>query len=171
MIYFRVRCPKRICCYFAQLSSFLPHLLCTYGYLVLRNKNMLCYVIQYNFQGQLGNVWRNALTIYQTRGNILYYAQFVWRFLRGDKMCRERLHILSSSGDNMCRMWQNVPLRVHILSPATNCAGATKCAVTLLHLQKHLAKQLCKVFSIQHLNNNCQFDTDLQKLTKHVLDI
>ena len=45
-------------------------------------------------------------------------------------MCRERLHILSFSGDNVCRVRQNVPLRVHILSPATNCAGATKCAVT-----------------------------------------
>ena len=51
---------------------------------------------------------------------------------QGDKMCRERLHILSSSGDNLCRVRQNVPLRVHILSPATNCAGATKCAVTHL---------------------------------------
>ena len=65
---------------------------------------MLCYVIQYNFQVQLGNVWRNALAIYQTRGNIVCYAQFVWRFLKGDKMCRERLHILSSSGDNLCRV-------------------------------------------------------------------
>ena len=45
-------------------------------------------------------------------------------------MCRERLHILSFSGDNVCRVRQNVPLKVHILSPATNCAGATKCAVT-----------------------------------------
>ena len=48
----------------------------------------------------------------------------------GDKMCRERLHILSFSGDNVCRVRQNVPLRVHILSSVTNCAGATKCAVT-----------------------------------------
>ena len=58
---------------------------------------------------------------------------------RGDKMCRERLHILSSSGDNLCRVRQNVPLRVHILSPATNCAGATKCAVTLIlrHIWYH----------------------------------
>ena len=45
-------------------------------------------------------------------------------------MCREQLHILSLSGDNVCRVRQNVPLRVHILSSATNCAGATKCAVT-----------------------------------------
>ena len=45
-------------------------------------------------------------------------------------MCRERLHILSFSGDNVCRVRQNVPLKVHILSLATNCAGATKCAVT-----------------------------------------
>ena len=45
-------------------------------------------------------------------------------------MCREQLHILSLSGDNVCRVQQNVPLRVHILSSATNCAGATKCAVT-----------------------------------------
>ena len=45
-------------------------------------------------------------------------------------MYRERLHILSFSGDNVCRVRQNVPLRVHMLSPATNCAGATKCAVT-----------------------------------------
>ena len=45
-------------------------------------------------------------------------------------MCRERLHILSFSGDNVCRVRQNVLLRVHMLSPATNCAGATKCAVT-----------------------------------------
>ena len=51
-------------------------------------------------------------------------------------MCRERLHILSSSGDNVCRVRQNVPLRMHILSPTTNCAGATKCAVTSL-LFKH----------------------------------
>ena len=53
-------------------------------------------------------------------------------------MCRERLHILSSSGDNLCKVRQNVPLRVHILSPATNCAGATKCAVTavsFLHIE------------------------------------
>ena len=50
--------------------------------------------------------------------------------LRGDKMCRERLHILSFSGDNVCRVRQNMPLKVHILSPATNCAGATICAVT-----------------------------------------
>ena len=48
-------------------------------------------------------------------------------------MCRERLHILSFSGDNVCRVRQNVPLKVHILSPAINCAGATKCAVTLLY--------------------------------------
>ena len=47
-------------------------------------------------------------------------------------MCRERLHILSSSDDNLCRVRQNVPLRVHILSPTTNCAGATKCALTSL---------------------------------------
>ena len=46
-------------------------------------------------------------------------------------MCRERLHILSFSGDNVCGVRQNVPLRVHILSPATNCAGVTKCAVTI----------------------------------------
>ena len=45
-------------------------------------------------------------------------------------MCRERLHILSFSGDNVCRVRQNVLLKVHILSPATNCAGTTKCAVT-----------------------------------------
>ena len=45
-------------------------------------------------------------------------------------MCREQLHILSLSGDNVCRVRQNVLLRVHILSSATNCAGATKCAVT-----------------------------------------
>ena len=45
-------------------------------------------------------------------------------------MCREQLHILSLSGDNVFRVRQNVPLRVHILSSATNCAGATKCAVT-----------------------------------------
>ena len=45
-------------------------------------------------------------------------------------MCRERLHILSFSGDNVCRVRQNVPLTVHMLSPVTNCAGATKCAVT-----------------------------------------
>ena len=45
-------------------------------------------------------------------------------------MCREQLHILSFSGDNVCRVRQNVLLKVHILSPATNCAGATKCAVT-----------------------------------------
>ena len=50
--------------------------------------------------------------------------------LRDDKMCRERLHILSLWGDNVCRVRQNVPLKVHILSPATNCVGATKCAVT-----------------------------------------
>ena len=54
----------------------------------------------------------------------------VRRALRSDKVCRERLHILSLSGDNVCRVRQNVQLRVHILSPATNCAGATKCAVT-----------------------------------------
>ena len=53
-------------------------------------------------------------------------------------MCRERLHILSSSGDNMCRVRQNVPLRVNILSPATNCAGATKCAVHGLVLHIYL---------------------------------
>ena len=55
-------------------------------------------------------------------------------------MCRERLHILSLWGDNVCRVRQNVPLKVHILSPATNCAGATKCAVTgslyLLHFAR-----------------------------------
>ena len=45
-------------------------------------------------------------------------------------MCRERLHILSFSGDNVCRVRPSVQLRVHILSPATNCAGAIKCAVT-----------------------------------------
>ena len=45
-------------------------------------------------------------------------------------MCRERLHILSFSGDNVCRVRQNVPLRVHMLSKAKNCAGVTKCAVT-----------------------------------------
>ena len=54
----------------------------------------------------------------------------LWCSVRGDKMCRGRLHILSFSGDNVCRVRQNVPLRVHMLSPATNCAGATKCAVT-----------------------------------------
>ena len=67
-------------------------------------------------------------------------AQFFWCSLRGDKMCRERLHILSFSGDNVCRVRQNVPLRVHILSPATNCAGATKCAVT--HLQNLISSSL-----------------------------
>ena len=38
--------------------------------------------------------------------------------------------ILSHSGDNECRVGQNVLLWVHILSPVTNCAGVTKCAVT-----------------------------------------
>ena len=50
-------------------------------------------------------------------------------------MCREQLHILSLSGDNVCRVRQNVPLRVHILSSVTNCAGATKCAVTAISCQ------------------------------------
>ena len=50
--------------------------------------------------------------------------------LSRDKMCHERLHILSPSGDNVCRGRQNVLLRVHILSWTTNCAGATKCAIT-----------------------------------------
>ena len=51
-------------------------------------------------------------------------------------MCREQLHILSSSGDNVCRVRQNVPLRMHILSPTTNCVGATKCAVTRSEVAK-----------------------------------
>ena len=69
--------------------------------------------------------------LYSKREVTLYICtQFVWRFLRGDKLCRERLHILSPSGDNVCRVRQNMPLRVHILLPTTNCAGATKCAVT-----------------------------------------
>ena len=69
--------------------------------------------------------------LYTKREVTLYIrAQFVPCSLRGDKMCRERLHILSFSGDNVCRVQQNVLLKVHILSPATNCAGATKCAVT-----------------------------------------
>ena len=64
-------------------------------------------------------------------------------------MCRERMHILSFWGDNVCSVRPNVPLKVHILSSATNCAGATKCAVTApittstllqddnLHIQGH----------------------------------
>ena len=69
--------------------------------------------------------------LYTKREVTLYIcAQFVPCSLRGDKMCLERLHILSFSGDNVCRVRQNVPLKVHILSPATNFAGATKCAVT-----------------------------------------
>ena len=47
-------------------------------------------------------------------------------------MCRELMHILSFWGDNVCRVRQNVPLKVHILSSVTNCALATKCAVTHL---------------------------------------
>ena len=35
----------------------------------------------------------------------------------------------------MCRVRQNVPLWVHISSPATTCAGATKCAVTDLAMR------------------------------------
>ena len=65
--------------------------------------------------------------VYQTRGNIVYIcAQFVWCSLRGDKMCCEQLHILSLLGDNVCKVRQNVPLRVHILSSATKCA-VTRC--------------------------------------------
>ena len=67
----------------------------------------------------------------------MYMRTVLWCSVRGDEMCRERLHILSFSGDNVCRVRQNVPLRVHMLSPATNCAGATKCAVTHTVLEWH----------------------------------
>ena len=64
-------------------------------------------------------------------------------------MCRERLHILSFSGDNVCRVRQNVLLRVHILSPATNCAGATKCAVTRLF-------QVCDIKQQEAKHKDCK---------------
>ena len=60
-------------------------------------------------------------------------------------MCRERLHILSFSGDNVCRVRQNVLLKVHILSPVTNCAGATKCAVTGSYYSIHSS---CRVMIV-----------------------
>ena len=99
--------------------------------LVFWNKNMLCYVIQYNFQGQLGNVWRNALAIYTKPEVTLYVTHSSSGAFSGATKCAMNGYTFCRlRGDNLCRVWQNVPLRVHILSLATNCAGATKCAVT-----------------------------------------
>ena len=86
-------------------------------------------------------------------------------------MCRERLHILSFSGDNVCRVRQNVPLKVHILSPATNCAGATKCAVTrLAQVDGKSLKQLIKVklgVNLDRTNNNKTLSSTLSKTPGH----
>ena len=69
-------------------------------------------------------------------------------------MCRERLHILSSSGDNVCRVRQNVLLRVHILSLTTNCAGATKCAVTGVNIEVSIDLSKEHGWKVSINNNN-----------------
>ena len=69
--------------------------------------------------------------LYTKREVTLYiWAQFV-RALSGATKCAVNGYTFCRFRATMCAIVeQNVPLKVHILSPETNCAEATKCAVT-----------------------------------------